>query len=75
MACWLIEQWEKSNDPRAQREDRYLLAGQIAEAKGKRISGLPESVSAKRPENPLANVPTEELKAELRRRMVLMSVR
>jgi hypothetical protein len=37
MACWLVGQWEKENDPRAQREDRYELAAKIAEGKGKRI--------------------------------------
>jgi hypothetical protein len=44
MACWLVEQWEQSNDPRAKREDRFKLAGDIAEGKGKRIYDLPESV-------------------------------
>jgi wyosine [tRNA(Phe)-imidazoG37] synthetase (radical SAM superfamily) len=29
MACWLIEQWERDVDPRAQREDRYILAEAI----------------------------------------------
>ena len=43
MACWLVEQWEKEGDPRAQREDRYALAAKIAEGKGKRIS-VPETV-------------------------------
>jgi len=38
MACWLVGQWEKENDPRAKREDRYALAAKIAEGKGKRIS-------------------------------------
>lgn len=38
MACWLVEQWETKDDPRAKREDRYKLASQIAEGKGKRIS-------------------------------------
>lgn len=38
MACWLVRQWEKERDPRAKREDRYKLAAQIAEGKGKRIS-------------------------------------
>jgi hypothetical protein len=38
MACWLVGQWEKESDPRAQREDRYALAAKIAEGKGKRIS-------------------------------------
>lgn len=44
MACWLVEQWETKNDPRAKREDRYVLASKIAEGKGVRIYGLPESV-------------------------------
>ena len=43
MACWLVEQWEKDNDPRAKREDRYKLAAGIAENKGKRIDA-PDSV-------------------------------
>lgn len=47
MACWLVEQWDAKNDPRAGREDRYVLAGKIAEGKGRRIYGLPESVPAK----------------------------
>lgn len=38
MACWLVGQWEKEGDPRAQREDRYALAAKIAEGKGKRIA-------------------------------------
>jgi len=70
MACWLVDQWEKSNDPRAKREDRYKLAGDIAEGKGKRIYGLPESVPVKTAaaENPLANISTEDLLAEIARR-------
>ena len=44
MACWLVGQWEQSDDPRAKREDRYKLAGDIAEGKGKRIYNLPDSV-------------------------------
>lgn len=47
MACWLVEQWDAQNDPRAKREDRYVLAGKIAEGKDKRIYGLPESVPPK----------------------------
>ena len=43
MACWLVGQWEKENDPRAKREDRYRLAAQIAEGKGKRID-VPDNV-------------------------------
>ena len=46
MACWLVGQWEKENDPRAKREDRYKLAAQIAEGKDKRI-GVPDSVPVK----------------------------
>lgn len=69
MACWLVEQWEKSNDPRAKREDRYKLAGDIAEGKGKRIYGLPESVPVKTAvTNPLADVATSDLIAEINRR-------
>ena len=37
MVCWLIEQWKKSDDPRAKREDRLKLAAAIARHKGKRI--------------------------------------
>lgn len=37
MVCWLIEQWEAESDPRARNEDRYQLAIDIAEGKGKRI--------------------------------------
>jgi hypothetical protein len=54
MACWLVGQWEAQSDPRAKREDRYILAGKIAEGKGKRISGLPESVPPKGMEMPQA---------------------
>jgi len=46
MACWLVEQWEAGNDPRAKREDRFKLAAQIAEGKGKRI-GVDSSVPVK----------------------------
>ena len=38
MACWLVEQWESEEDPRANREDKYELAAAIAEAKGNRIN-------------------------------------
>ncbi len=48
MACWLVEQWEKSGDPRAKRVDRYKLAGDIAEGKGIRICGYPLSVPPKK---------------------------
>lgn len=37
MACWLVGQWEKKDNPRAKRADRYALAAKIAEGKGKRI--------------------------------------
>ena len=47
MACWLVDQWETKNDPRAKREDRYKLAAQIAEGKGKRIR-VSESVPVKK---------------------------
>lgn len=56
MACWLVGQWEKENDPRAKREDRYALAAKIAEGKGKRI-GVPSSV-------PVKNGNTDALKVE-----------
>ena len=69
LACWLVAQWEESNDPRAQREDRYTLAGAIAKGKGKRIYDLPESVPVKQAaENPLADISTADLLAEIRRR-------
>ncbi len=71
MACWLVEQWETKNDPRSQREDRYKLAADIAEGKGKRISVL-ESVPVKTADsnNPLADVSADKLLAELARRGV-----
>jgi len=68
MVCWLVEQWETKNDPRAQREDRYKLAADIAEAKGKRISVDNVPVKTAEPVNPLAGVSTEDLQAELARR-------
>jgi len=46
MACWLVGRWEAENDPRAQREDRYQLAADIAKNKGKRIN-VPDSVPVK----------------------------
>lgn len=52
MACWLVNEWEKTGDPRAQREDRYILAAKIAEGKGKRIA-VPESVPVKTDRNAL----------------------
>ena len=70
MACWLVKQWEDKKDPRAMREDRYKLAADIAASKGKRID-VPASVPVKcvaEPVNPLANISTEDLLAELARR-------
>ena len=52
MACWLVGQWEKENDPRSQREDRYMLAAKIAEGKGKRIN-VPKSVPVKNDQSDL----------------------
>jgi hypothetical protein len=46
MACWLVGEWEKCNDPRASRTDRYMLTRAIAGGKGIRISGLPKDVAA-----------------------------
>ena len=72
MACWLVEQWETKNDPRAKREDRYKLAAAIAEGKGKRIS-VPDSVPVKTAadsDNPLADISTDDMLAELARRGV-----
>lgn len=68
MCCWLVEQWEEENDPRAQREDRYKLAADIAAGKGIRIN-----VSASVPikdisNNTLADLSDEELLQELKRR-------
>lgn len=37
MVCWLVEQWQASNDPRALREDKHELAAKIAAGKGIRI--------------------------------------
>ena len=39
MACWLIEQWGASGDPRATNPKRWEFATAIAEGKGIRISG------------------------------------
>jgi len=47
MACWLVGRWEDENDPRAQREDRYMLAADIARAKGKRIDDVDPCVPTK----------------------------
>lgn len=54
MACWLVEQWENEDDPRAKMEDRYKLAAAIAENKGKRIN-VSDSVPVK-----ATNQPAEE---------------
>ena len=35
MACWLLDQWKKNDDPRNQREDKIDLA--IAIARGKDV--------------------------------------
>jgi len=71
MACWLVGEWEAKGDPRARREDRYRLAADIAEHKGKRIT-VPKSVPVKETPtefvNPLADISTEDLLAELARR-------
>jgi len=68
MACWLVEQWEKGSDPRAKREDRYKLAAQIAEGKGKRIS-VDGNVPVKNgSDNPFDKFSTAELLAEIERR-------
>lgn len=69
-ACWLVAEWESKNDPRAKRPDRYKLAAAIAEAKGKRIYHLPEDAPVETTDNPLADVSTEDLIAELTRRGV-----
>lgn len=39
LACWLIGQWEKEDDARAKRADRFALAKAIAEGKGIQIHG------------------------------------
>lgn len=74
MACWLVEQWEKEGDKRAKREDRYRLAADIAENKGKRIfveDHVPviqrvvdeaKPVVANQPEPVAANQPVEALR-------------
>lgn len=67
MACWLVEQWENDNDPRAKREDRYKLAAGIARNKGK-IIDVPDSVPVDEKNNPLAGFSIEELIAEIERR-------
>lgn len=67
MACWLVKTWEKGDDPRAQREDRYALAAAIAEGKGKRIE-VDDCVPLTANPNPLAKFSTDELLAEIERR-------
>jgi len=68
MACWLVKQWEKEGDPRSQREDRYKLAANIAENKGRRID-VPDIVPVKnKKENPLAKFSDQELLAEIENR-------
>ena len=68
MVCWLVAEWEKGGDPRAQREDRYNLAASIAESKGKLIYIGDSLPSANVPQNPLATFTVAELEAELERR-------
>jgi len=68
MACWLVDQWESKNDPRAKREDRYKLAASIAESKGKRIDVLCSVPIKNDSNNPLAGFSTDELLAEIDRR-------
>jgi hypothetical protein len=69
MACWLVGQWEEKGDARAKREDRYRLAAQIAEGKGKRIR-VDDNVPIKQKvaDNPLAAISTADLLAEIARR-------
>lgn len=74
MACWLVQQWEQKGDPRAKREDRYKLAADIAERKGKRINvpdSVPVKTDASTPAHPLADVPLADLLAEIDRRKSL----
>ena len=43
MACWLVDQWERSADPRAKRGDNFDLARAVARGKGIDILGkMPE---------------------------------
>lgn len=58
MACWLVGRWEKENDPRAKKTDRYALAAKIAQGKGKRI-GVDSDVPVK---NDRAALETEKAK-------------
>ena len=44
LACWLIEQWERENDPRANSPKRWKFAQTIAEDKGIRISGAEKPI-------------------------------
>lgn len=37
MVCWLLDQWQKTGDPRANREDSEKLAVNIAKGKDIRI--------------------------------------
>jgi len=39
--CWLLEEWERTNDPRAKSPDRVNLALSIARNKGIRINYFP----------------------------------
>jgi hypothetical protein len=70
LACWLVEQWEREKDPRAQREDRYVLAGDIAKGKGKRIENLP-TVAPVNGDNPLAEFSNDQILAEAKRRNLI----
>jgi len=47
-ACWLVGEWERTGDARAERHDRYILAGQIAARRSIDIYDLPESVPSER---------------------------
>ena len=67
MACWLVKTWEKENDPRAKREDRFKLAASIAENKGNRIN-VDDCVPIESDDNPLADFSTADLMAEIERR-------
>ena len=71
MACWLVSQWDKKNDPRAQREDRYQIAADIAEGKGIRLDDIPDCVPVvvkTEIDNPLAKFSLDNLLAEIERR-------
>ncbi|MEA3295949.1 MAG: hypothetical protein U9Q27_02310 [Patescibacteria group bacterium] len=60
MACWLVEQWEKKNDIRAQKENRYQLAADIAAGKGRRIN-VDDCVPVTTKHDPLADFSLDEL--------------